>query len=47
MATIKDKAGDEAYEKGRWQDAQGLFTEMALADDFEDFLTIPAYERMP
>ena len=46
MGAIRDKAG-EAFEKGRWDDARSLFTEMALADDYEDFLTIPAYERMP
>ncbi|MDQ7903801.1 malate synthase A [Phytohabitans sp. ZYX-F-186] len=34
-------------EGGRWADARALFTEMALADDFAEFLTIPAYERMP
>jgi malate synthase len=28
-------------------DARDLFTEMALSDHYEDFLTIPAYERMP
>ena len=39
--------GDEAFANGRWEDARGLFTEMALAEDFEEFLTIPAYERMP
>jgi malate synthase len=46
MAAIRDRAGD-GFENGRWDDARSLFTEMALADDFEDFLTIPAYERMP
>jgi malate synthase len=46
MGAIRDKAGD-AIAGGRWDDARSLFTEMALADDFEDFLTIPAYERMP
>ena len=46
MGAIRDKAGD-AFAAGRWDDARSLFTEMALADDFEDFLTIPAYERMP
>ena len=46
MGAIRDKAGD-AFAGGRWDDARSLFTEMALADDFEDFLTIPAYERMP
>jgi malate synthase len=46
LRAVQDKVGD-AFEKGRWDDARSLFTEMALADDFEDFLTIPAYERMP
>jgi malate synthase len=31
----------------RWDDARALFTEMALSDDFAEFLTLPAYERMP
>jgi malate synthase len=46
MAAIRDAAGD-AYEKGRWEDARALFTDMALSDDYADFLTLPAYERMP
>jgi malate synthase len=46
MAAIRDQAGD-SFADGRWDDARSLFTEMALAEDFEDFLTIPAYERMP
>ncbi len=28
-------------------DARTLFAEMALAEDYPDFLTVPAYERMP
>ncbi|HEY1621821.1 MAG TPA: malate synthase A, partial [Streptosporangiaceae bacterium] len=28
-------------------EAVTLFREVALADDYADFLTIPAYERMP
>ncbi|WP_432843960.1 malate synthase A [Dactylosporangium sp. CA-092794] len=32
---------------GRWADARALFTEMALSDDYAEFLTVPAYERMP
>jgi malate synthase len=47
VGAIRSKVGDEAFAKGRWKDARGLFTEMALSEDFEDFLTIPAYERMP
>ena len=47
VGAIRDTVGDEAFAKGRWEDARSLFTEMALAEDFEEFLTLPAYERMP
>ena len=47
MTAIRERVGDDAFGSGRWEDARSLFTEMALAEDFEDFLTIPAYERMP
>jgi malate synthase len=47
MATIEERVGDEAFGKGRWDDARSTFTEMALADEYADFLTLPAYERMP
>jgi malate synthase len=44
---IKHVVGDDEFGEGRWNDARSLFTEMALADDFADFLTLPAYEQMP
>ncbi len=46
MTAIREGVG-AAFARGRWDDARSLFTEMALAEDFEDFLTLPAYERMP
>jgi malate synthase len=46
MAAIAAARGD-AFAGGRWDDARALFTEMALADEYADFLTLPAYERMP
>jgi len=46
MAAIEKSRGD-GYSGGRWDDARALFTEMALSDDYSDFLTLPAYERMP
>jgi malate synthase len=47
LAAIRDRLGDEAIHQGRWADARALFTEMALADEYPEFLTLPAYERMP
>jgi malate synthase len=36
-----------AYDEGQYLQARSLFTEVALADGYVDFLTLPAYERMP
>ena len=38
------KLGDDP---DRFKPARELFLETALADDYTDFLTLPAYERMP
>jgi malate synthase len=32
-----------AFEQGRWKQAREVFEQVALADDFVDFLTLPAY----
>ncbi|MBA2955684.1 malate synthase A [Nocardioides sp. MAH-18] len=42
-----DKAREELGPEGRWDDARALYTELALADEYADFLTLSAYERMP
>jgi malate synthase len=34
-------------EPGDYAQARATFVEVAIADDFADFLTLPAYERMP
>ena len=47
MAKIRERVGDDAFASGRWDDARATFTQTALADDYVDFLTLPAYERMP
>ncbi|MDQ4007846.1 MAG: malate synthase A, partial [Actinomycetota bacterium] len=47
MAGIRDRVGEEAFAGGRWEDARATFAEVALADEYADFLTLPAYERMP
>src|SRR5215813_3898944 len=36
-----------AFDAARYDQAVALFTEVALADDYAEFLTLPAYERMP
>ena len=45
LAKIKTAAGD-AYAKGRYDEAASLFDEVALAADFVEFLTVPAYAHI-
>ncbi|GIG86167.1 malate synthase A [Plantactinospora endophytica] len=49
---LVERIADEEIDKlgpdpGRYAEARALFMEVAVADDFVDFLTLPAYERMP
>jgi malate synthase len=46
LGTIRTQLGD-GYDAPRFEQARSLFTEVALADDYAEFLTLPAYERMP
>jgi malate synthase len=46
LAKISENAGD-SFDAARYGQAVALFTEVALADTFTEFLTLPAYERMP
>jgi malate synthase len=46
LGKIRDSYGD-AFDERRFGEAVTLFKEVALADDYVDFLTLPAYERMP
>ncbi|CAA9404122.1 MAG: Malate synthase [uncultured Pseudonocardia sp.] len=34
------------FTAGRYDEARELFEQVALADDFVEFLTLPAYERL-
>jgi malate synthase len=43
LAAIRAEIGDQAYGSHRFDDARRLFEQGALADDFADFLTPPAY----
>jgi malate synthase len=46
LAKIAAAYGD-AYDPGQFEVAVALFKEVALADEYDEFLTLPAYERMP
>jgi malate synthase len=42
MQRVRKEVGAEAYDGGRFREAIQLFSELSLATDFEDFLTVPA-----
>jgi malate synthase len=46
MARLRESLGDETFQKGRFEEARRLFDRVALSEEFEDFLTLPAYERL-
>jgi malate synthase len=46
LTKIRASDGD-GFDAERYGQAVALFAEVALADSFAEFLTIPAYERMP
>ncbi|HEX3823171.1 MAG TPA: malate synthase A [Mycobacteriales bacterium] len=45
-AEVRSEIGDDGYEAGRWAEAREVFESVALDDDFVDFLTLPAYDRL-
>jgi len=46
LEQLRAQLGDAAYDAGRWTDAREVFEQVALADEFVEFLTTPAYERL-
>jgi malate synthase len=47
LAKIKNTVGEQAYADGGYEQGRSLFTEVALGADLSEFLTLPAYARMP
>jgi len=46
MAKIKDAVGDARFDGGQFAAAAQLFDDLIAADTLEDFLTVPAYEKI-
>ena len=46
MEVVRNEVGAEAFDKGRFKEAIGLFRTLSLAPDFEEFLTLPAYDEI-
>ena len=43
---VKAAMGEEAYANGRYEDAAQLMIDLVEQPAFEEFLTLPAYERI-
>ena len=46
MNQVKNEIGANRYSSGNFDLAIELFTEMIFNDDFDDFLTLPAYQHI-
>ena len=46
LTKIEDTVGGEHYGAGRYGEAAALLRELVLADEFTEFLTLPAYQRV-
>jgi malate synthase len=46
LEKLRAAVGDKAFDAARPDDARALFEQVALAEELEDFLTLPAYELL-
>ncbi|MGY1438781.1 malate synthase A [Streptomyces reniochalinae] len=46
LAAIREEIGEDAFTAGHWQQAHDLLLRVALDENYEDFLTTPAYEML-
>jgi malate synthase len=40
---LREQFGDEVYDRSRAAEAREIFEQVALGEDFVEFLTLPAY----
>ena len=46
LGIIKSEIGEDRYNAGRFKDASTLFSEMIKKEEFDEFLTLPAYNYL-
>jgi malate synthase len=46
LGRLREEFGDEVFAKSRADDARTLFEQVALGDELEEFLTLPAYDYL-
>jgi len=44
LARVKEILGERQYAAGKYEEGARMFEELTLAEDFADFLTLPAYD---
>jgi len=47
MSKILESLSADSFANGRWSRAREMFEHMVLSDDYPEFLTLPAYAKMP
>ena len=47
LQKIEKEIGKERFDAGSFDTAAKLFSEMVRTEEFDDFLTLPAYEYLP
>jgi malate synthase len=46
LAKVRPYVGEAAWGVGKYEEAAKMFEQLSLSDDFVEFLTLPAYERI-
>jgi malate synthase len=45
-AKIREEVGEETWQRGRPEETRRVFEQVALGEEFPEFLTLPAYELL-
>jgi malate synthase len=46
LGLVREEVGELAYEAGHYERAATLLRQIVAADEFAEFLTLPAYEQL-
>lgn len=46
LSRVREMLGERQFNNGRYQEGANMFRELTLADDFAEFLTLPAYDQV-
>mgnify|MGYP002621965858 CR=1 FL=1 len=46
LAKVRQMLGEEGFSAGKYEEAAKMFAQLTLADEFAEFLTIPAYDYL-